>query len=99
MLAISAVSASDLNATGDFVSEVVMDDDLEIVQEDIVSTTHVVEGNTFDDIQIAIDNSVSGDIIELSGNYTGNGKVINVDKKLNIVGKGEEFLKNYFHTF
>ena len=78
LLAISAVSASDINVTGEIASaEEVMDDNLERIQEDNVSTTHTVAGSTFEDIQIAIDNSVSGDTIELSGNYAGNGKVIN----------------------
>ena len=86
-LAILPVCAEDANST-----DVSSEDNLQIPQEDVVSSTHTVTGNTFDDIQDAIDNANEGDTIELSGNYTGNGREININKPLNIQGNGKTIL-------
>ena len=51
LLAISAVSASDLNSTDEIASEVAVDDNLEVISDEVLSTTHAVNGNTFSDIQ------------------------------------------------
>ena len=102
LFAISAVSAVD-NATSDVISveettddvvsvEIVIDNNLELTQEEVVSTTHAVNGKTFEDIQKTVDGANDDDTIELSGNYAGSGTVINITKKLNIVGRGETIL-------
>ncbi len=102
LLAISAVNAVE-NVTDDVANvedmpievaseEIAIDDDLEIAPDDSLSATYNVSGNTFLDIQNAIDGAKDNDTIELSGNYTGNGTVITINKTLNIVGKGETIL-------
>ena len=45
-------------------------------------------GKTFDDIQKMIDNAEEKDIIKLNGNYSANGKFININKPLTIDGNG-----------
>ena len=52
---------------------------------DVVSTTRSVTGNTFADIQNVIDASSDGDIIELSGFYSGKSQIV-IDKSLTING-------------
>ena len=86
VLVIVPVSAEDANST-----DTVMADDLQITTE-ALSTTHAVSGNTFADIQNAIDNAKEGDTIELSGDYVGNGSEIRIDKALDIQGKGKTTL-------
>lgn len=53
---------------------------------------NVVSGKTFADIQNAINNAKGGDVIELTGTYTGNGDTIKVKKAVTIVGVGEAIL-------
>ena len=86
ILLIVPVSAEDANST-----DAVLADDLQITTE-ALSTTHAVSGNTFADIQNAIDNAKEGDTIELSGDYVGNGSEIRIDKALDIQGKGKTTL-------
>ena len=52
----------------------------EIENEEILKTS--VSGDTFTDIQTAIDSAESGDTIELNGIYKGSGKAITIDKIL-----------------
>lgn len=82
----SAVCAQDLNST----DEMKMTDDtnLEINQEDTLSTTYRVSGNTFEDIQKAVDGAKNGDTISLSGKYSGKGSMIKINKTLTIEGNG-----------
>lgn len=86
VLVIVPVSAEDANST-----DVSLADDFQITPETL-SATHTVSGNTFGDIQNAIDNAQEGDTIELSGDYVGNGSEIRIDKALNIQGKGKTTL-------
>ena len=87
LIVIMPVSAEDANSTDiALADEMASGNDLQITQDDALSATHTVAGNTFDDIQNAIDNAREGDTIELSGNYTGNGTEIKIDKSLNIQG-------------
>jgi len=86
ILLIVPVSAEDANST-----DVALTDDFQVTPETL-STTHTVSGNTFGDIQNAIDNAREGDTIELSGDYIGNGSEIRIDKALNIHGKGKTTL-------
>ena len=51
-----------------------------------------VTGNTFQDIQDAIDNANEGDTLELSGTYYGNGTEIAINKQLTIQGDGSTVL-------
>ena len=88
LLAISAVSASDLNSTDEIASEVAVDDNLEVISDEVLSTTHAVNGNTFSDIQKTINYANAGDTIVLSGNYAGNGSKIKIPKTLNVEGNG-----------
>ena len=76
----SAVSAQDLNAT----DEVKISDNnqLKINEENALSATHKVSGNTFEDIQKVVDNAKSGDTISLSGKYIGKGSKIKISKEL-----------------
>ena len=93
LLAISAVSANEINSTEDIVSEeIAVDDNLEVTQEDTISTTHKVTGNTFEDIQNVVDSANDGDTIELSGNYAGSGTPISISKPITIDGKGQTTL-------
>lgn len=82
----SAVSAQDLNAT----DEVKISDNnqLKINEENALSATHKVSGNTFEDIQKVVDNAKSGDTISLSGKYIGKGSKIKISKELKIEGNG-----------
>lgn len=86
ILLIVPVSAEDANST-----DVALTDDFQVTPETLL-TTHTVSGNTFGDIQNAIDNAREGDTIELSGDYIGNGSEIRIDKALNIHGKGKTTL-------
>jgi hypothetical protein len=88
LLTISAVSAADFNSTDEVMGETVIDGNLEVIQEDTLSTTHNVSGNTFADIQNTIDNAEAGDTVVLLGNYTGNGSCISIGKSLTIEGNG-----------
>lgn len=93
LLVILPVSSADINSTDiALADEMASGNDLQFTQDDTLSTTHTVYGNTFDDIQIAIDNAQEGDTIELSGNYIGNGSEIRIDKSLNIQGNGNAIL-------
>ena len=89
IIAISAVSASDLNSTttDDTANEIAIDDTLKIAEEDPISSTKIVSGQTFADIQATIDSAQSGDTIELSGTYTGSSEMIIYSKSLTIIGK------------
>ncbi|ADC46928.1 adhesin-like protein [Methanobrevibacter ruminantium M1] len=51
-----------------------------------------IDGNTFEDIQIAIDDAQDGDTIQLNGTYLGNGSPIIFSKNLTIGGSGETIL-------
>ena len=96
LLAISAVSASDENITVDLISEeMAIDEDFEIVREDSLSATYSVSGNTFDDIQKAVDSANVGDTIKLSGNYTSNGGHVKISKTLTVEGNGATLDANY----
>ena len=88
LITISAVSAADFNATDEVMGETVIDGNLEVIQEDTLSTTHNVSGNTFADIQNTIDNAEAGDTVVLLGNYTGSGSGISIGKSLTIEGNG-----------
>ena len=88
LLTISAVSAADFNSTDEVMGETVIDENLEVIQEDTLSTTHNVSGNTFADIQNTIDNAEAGDTVVLLGNYTGKGSGISIGKSLTIEGNG-----------
>ena len=65
-----------------------IEDDLKINQKDSLSSTKTVSGNTFADIQNAVDSASAGDTISLSGNYTGDGNEIKISKALTIEGNG-----------
>lgn len=93
LLAISAVSANDLNNTYDIVSEeVIIDDNLEMSSDEVISTAHTVSGNTFEDIQNSIDSANDDDTIVISGTYTGKGTEIQVDKSLTFEGRNDATL-------
>ncbi len=68
------------------------DDNLKIKEESNLSDSISVSGNTFVDIQNAIDSAKEGDTIKLSGTYTGDGNQISIDKPLTILGTGETIL-------
>ena len=60
---------------------------LKITNDEELSAAHVVSGNTFNDIQTAINNAASGDIIYLGGKtFTSSGSIINVNKNVTIIG-------------
>ena len=88
VIAMGTVSANDLNST----DTVAVDNEQEIVdaaliEEETLSSTRTVSGNTFTDIQNTIDSAEDGDTIELSGQYTGSGDPIWVNKTVTIAGK------------
>ena len=61
---------------------------LEAVNEEPLANSISVSGNTFQNITDAINNACEGDTIYLEGHkYTGNGKHINIDKSLTIIGQ------------
>lgn len=96
LVAMSAVSANDLNATDEIASEdATVDDNLEMTQEDTLSATHKVSGDTFDDIQNAVNSANEGDTILLSGNYNGKGSHIKITKTLTVEGNGATLDANY----
>ena len=79
LFSVGIASASD-NVTDDFVdmeSDIVeiesTDEDvsLGVSEEDSLQKTVTVTGNTFDDIQDAVDSASNGDVIKLSGTYSG----------------------------
>lgn len=57
-----------------------------------------VNGDTFEDIQKAIDNANSGDTIELNGTYSGNGTPIIINKTIKINGNGHILSGEFFST-
>ncbi|MDO5832468.1 MAG: Ig-like domain-containing protein, partial [Methanobrevibacter sp.] len=68
--------------------QVTQDDELELTQKDNLSATYAVKGSSFEDIQNKINSASSGDIVTLSGNYSGSGSHIKIDKSLTIEGNG-----------
>lgn len=93
LFAVGIASASD-NVTDDFVdmeSDIVeiesTDEDvsLGVSEEDSLQKTVTVTGNTFDDIQDAVDSASKGDVIKLSGTYSGSYS-ISVKKSITLQG-------------
>ena len=76
MISISAVCAEEINST----------EKINIVEDDNLTNSITVSGNSFDDIQKTIDKSNKHDIIELNGTYTPNNKVIVIKKPITIQG-------------
>lgn len=95
---ISTISASDISenitatdadaiATAEHVQEDIINSN-ENYPEETLSASHTVNGNTFADIQNAVNNAKSGDTINLHGTYIGTGTHIKIDKPLTIEGNG-----------
>jgi len=55
---------------------------LELSNDDMVSKSHSLNGGSFSDIRDIISKASSGDTIKLSGKFSSDGKIINVNKKL-----------------
>ncbi|WP_405267647.1 Ig-like domain-containing protein [Methanobrevibacter sp.] len=93
VIAMGTVSANDLNSTDtvavDNQQEIV---DTALIEEESLSSTKTVTGNTFEDIQSTIDSTEDGDTIELSGLYTGSGNPIRVNKTVTIAGKEDTIM-------
>jgi pectin methylesterase-like acyl-CoA thioesterase len=70
------VCAEEINST----------EQINIVEDDNLTNSITVSGNSFDDIQKTIDKSNKHDIIELNGTYTPNNKVIVIKKPITIQG-------------
>lgn len=66
---------------------------LSISEENQLEDTYKPIGNTFNDIQTAVDNSKSGDIIDLEGEYVSYGNSIIINKDLTIQGSNNTVLK------
>ena len=97
LFAVGIASASD-NVTDDFVdmeSDIVeiesTDEDvsLGVSEEDSLQKTVTVTGNTFDDIQDAVDSASKGDVIKLSGTYSGSYS-ISVKKSITLQGDSKK---------
>ena len=92
IFSIGVVSASE-NVTEDISAIDVADIDSEVDVEkisvsdnDALQSTITVSGNTFSDIEKAIDKAKANDVIKLSGTYTGSGSSIYIDKPVTIQG-------------
>ncbi|MBE6499843.1 MAG: DUF11 domain-containing protein [Methanobrevibacter thaueri] len=111
---IENVNASDINQTNDNVQlEIDTNDKLENSQientiqnensNEILSTTHKLNGGTFQDIQECIDDADAGDTIQLSGTFkpSKNLEYISVNKKLTITSNSNAILdgKNNYQIF
>ena len=83
-LGINTISASDSNMT----LEKALDDNLKTNNENFnkINQKESVNGGTFEDIQIAIENANDGDTIQLNGTFNSTGKEINIDKNITING-------------
>ncbi len=68
------------------------EDAIEVSPKEKLSDTYAVTGNSFDDIYEAIKSAKSGDTIELSGRYTGNGNQIYISKSITIDGRNQTTL-------
>ena len=70
----------------------VLSDDAEIeVKKASVSQNNVVSASsskTFADVQTMVNDAKSGDVLKLSGTYTGSGKAISIKKSITIQGTG-----------
>lgn len=94
----SIVSASELNETNeviqgdmdnfDSISEYNESNLNSINQNDVVSSSINVKGNSFENIRESVKNSKNGDVIYLSGVYNGDGKSISINTK-NLVIKSK----------
>lgn len=84
MLTMGFVSASD-----DIADELSQNNETTVSLDDSPDIrSSDVEGNRFEDIQKAVDNTASGGVIELSGNYTGYNQII-VSKSLTFQSTGK----------
>lgn len=86
-LCVGAVSANE-NVTDD-VMEMDSVSDFEeygISDDNLLESTVTVSGNTFDDIETAIDNANKNDVIKLSGTYSSKGSSIYIDKSVTLQG-------------
>ena len=84
-----AVASSQENDLGIDISE--ENDNLETNSNDLLNNGEsvYVDGNTFDDIQRALNSASDRDKIYLNNSlFTGNGKVININKSISIYGNG-----------
>lgn len=84
-----AVASSQENDLGIDISE--ENDNLETNSNDLLNDgeSKYVDGNTFDDIQRALNSASDRDKIYLNNSlFTGNGKAINVNKSISIYGNG-----------
>ena len=84
-----AVASSQENDLGIDISE--ENDNLETNSNDLLNDGEsvYVDGNTFDDIQRALNSASDRDKIYLNNSlFTGNGKVININKSISIYGNG-----------
>ena len=91
IVTIGFASASDTNSSEDLTVE---------ESEDLISSDIDVDGDSFSDIQDAVDDCESGDTIYLNGKtYTGNGTQITISKSLTIDGSGKNTdSKSTIHT-
>lgn len=65
---------------------------LELSNDDMVSMSYSLNGGSFSDIRDIISKASSGDTIKLSGKFSSDGKIINVNKKLKFTSdKGVTF--------
>lgn len=88
IIAIDAVSDENIN----IISDASSDEVLQLTGEEAIAQTRTPTGNTFKDIQNTIWSSDDGDIIELSGTYTGSGNVISVVRAVTFSGKNDATL-------
>ena len=74
------------------------------VCDEKIQKTITPSGKTFSSIETAIDGAKKGDIISLSGTYTGNGNSINIEKDITIQAQSgkatldAKFLSGFIHT-
>ena len=61
-------------------------ENLNVADDEVLTDSIKPSGNTFNDIQNAVDNAYNNDVIELNGTYTSSGKAISVEKSLTFNG-------------
>ena len=99
LLAVSAVSANEINTTDDVIAEEIAIDDTNQVELASDESDEVLGMEPIPELQNLIDNSKNGDVIKLKNDYSVNIGYIDVNKSITIDGNNHKIDANNQHIF